>query len=169
MVDSKFLLTEISNELLVPMLCWKVSNKLSFESAWLHGSSSKLCFPHLLEQELSKILFLCAMILRQAIHLSKVISGRSTYLSASTFTRSDYDLRAASYINISLANRSLGAIYIILILKYFELITVFYCFFHGQSEEWKTLPKALQTQAPTALTSSFGLVWWVWLAKFGLV
>ena len=69
------------------------------------------------------------MILRQAIHLSKVISGRSTYLSASTFTRSDYDLRAASYINISLANRSLGAIYIILILKFFELTTVFYCFF----------------------------------------
>ena len=169
MVDSKFLLTEISNELLVLMLCWKVSKKLRFESAWLHGSSSKLCFPYLLEQELSKILFLCAIILRRAIHLSKVISGRSTYLSASTFTRSDYDLRAASYINISLANRPWSYLY----HPHLEIFWVNYClllfFFHGQSEEWKTLPKALQTQASTALTSSFGLVWWVWLAKFGLV
>ena len=123
MVDSKFLLTEISNELLVPMLCWKVSNKLSFESAWLHGSSSKLCFSHLLEQELSQILFLCAMILRQAIHLSKVISGRSIYLSASTFTRSDYDLRAASYINISLANRPWSYLY----HPHLEIFWVYYC------------------------------------------
>ena len=119
MVDSKFLLTEISNELLVPMLCWKVPNKLSFESAWLHGSSSKLCFPHLLV----KNTFLCAMILRQAIHLSKVISGRSTYLSASTFTRSDYDLRAASYINISLANRPWGCLY----HPHLEIFWVYYC------------------------------------------
>ena len=33
----------------------------------------------------------------------------------------------------------------------------------------KTLPKALRTQALTALTSSFGLVWWVWFGRFGLV
>ena len=33
----------------------------------------------------------------------------------------------------------------------------------------KTLPKALQTQALTALTSSYGLVWWVWFGGFGLV
>ena len=38
----------------------------------------------------------------------------------------------------------------------------------------KTLPKALRTQASTALTSNFGLVWFVcfsklWLVKFGLV
>ena len=36
----------------------------------------------------------------------------------------------------------------------------------------ETLPKALRTQALTALTSNFGLVClvrWVWLARFGLV
>ena len=36
----------------------------------------------------------------------------------------------------------------------------------------KTLPKALRTQALTALTSNFGLVGlvrWVWLGRFGLV
>ena len=33
----------------------------------------------------------------------------------------------------------------------------------------KTLPKALRTQALTALTSSFGLVWWVWFGLAGLV
>ena len=36
----------------------------------------------------------------------------------------------------------------------------------------KTLPKALRTQALTALTSNFGmvgLVRWVWLGRFGLV
>ena len=40
----------------------------------------------------------------------------------------------------------------------------------GQKE--KTLPKALRTQALTALTSNFGLVGlvrWVWLGRFGLV
>ena len=37
---------------------------------------------------------------------------------------------------------------------------------------YKTLPKALRTQALTALTSNFGLVGlvrWVWLGRFGLV
>ena len=33
----------------------------------------------------------------------------------------------------------------------------------------KTLPKALQTQALTALTSSFGLIWWVGFGMFGSV
>ena len=36
----------------------------------------------------------------------------------------------------------------------------------------KTLPKALRTQALTALTSKFGLVClvlWVWLGRFGFV
>ena len=36
----------------------------------------------------------------------------------------------------------------------------------------KTLPKALRTQALTALTSNFGLVglvWQVWFGRFGLV
>ena len=47
----------------------------------------------------------------------------------------------------------------------------------------ETLPKALRTQALTALTSDFGLVdlvqyawkakfdlvWWVWFGRFGLV
>ena len=33
----------------------------------------------------------------------------------------------------------------------------------------KTLPKALRTQASTALTSNFDLVWWVWFGRFGLV
>ena len=33
----------------------------------------------------------------------------------------------------------------------------------------QTLPKALRTQALTALTSSFGLVWWVWFGTFGSV
>ena len=36
----------------------------------------------------------------------------------------------------------------------------------------ETLPKALRTQALTALTSNFGLVGlvkWVWLGRFGLV
>ena len=33
----------------------------------------------------------------------------------------------------------------------------------------KTLPKALRTQALTALTSNFGLVRWIWLGRFGLV
>ena len=36
----------------------------------------------------------------------------------------------------------------------------------------KTLPKALRTQALTALTSNFGLVGlvrWIWLGRFGLV
>ena len=28
---------------------------------------------------------------------------------------------------------------------------------------------ALRTQALTAFTKSIGLIWWVWLAKFGLV
>ena len=37
---------------------------------------------------------------------------------------------------------------------------------------FKTLPKALRTQALTALTKNFGLVGlvrWVWLGRFGLV
>ena len=33
----------------------------------------------------------------------------------------------------------------------------------------KTLLQALRTQVLTALTSSFGLVWWVWFGRFGLV
>ena len=33
----------------------------------------------------------------------------------------------------------------------------------------KTLPKALRTQALTALTSSFGLIWWVGFCMFGSV
>ena len=32
----------------------------------------------------------------------------------------------------------------------------------------KTLPKAPQTQALTALTSNFGLVWCVWFGRFGI-
>ena len=32
-----------------------------------------------------------------------------------------------------------------------------------------TLPKALRTQALTALTSSFGLIWWVGFGVFGSV
>ena len=37
-------------------------------------------------------------------------------------------------------------------------------------EEWniETLPKAIRTQALTALTSNFGLVWWVLFGKFQL-
>ena len=37
---------------------------------------------------------------------------------------------------------------------------------HFQS---KTLPKALRTQVLTALTSSFGLIWWVGFGMFGSV
>ena len=33
----------------------------------------------------------------------------------------------------------------------------------------ETLPKALRTQGLTTLTSCFGLVWWVWYGRFGLV
>ena len=33
----------------------------------------------------------------------------------------------------------------------------------------KTLPKALRTQVLTALTSSFGLIWWVGFGMFGSV
>ena len=33
----------------------------------------------------------------------------------------------------------------------------------------KTLPKALRTQGLTTLTSCFGLVWWIWFGRFGLV
>ena len=38
--------------------------------------------------------------------------------------------------------------------------------------KYKTLPKALRTQALTALTSNFGvvdLVWQIWFGRFGLV
>ena len=33
----------------------------------------------------------------------------------------------------------------------------------------ETLPRALKTQALTALTSSFGLIWWVEFGMFGAV
>ena len=39
----------------------------------------------------------------------------------------------------------------------------------GSANENKTLPKALRTQALTALTSSFGLIWWVRFGMFGSV
>ena len=40
---------------------------------------------------------------------------------------------------------------------------------HQTKSNHKTLPKALQTQALTALTSSFGLNWWVGFGMFGSV